>query len=338
MRKIKIAQIGINRHSHAPDVFDTLRELPEVYDLAGYAIVEDERTTCAEKIKKHYAGYPELALEDILADPTIEAVMVETDEIHLLKYAQMAADAGKHIHMEKPGSQDLAAFERLVDTVRKNGTLLHLGYMYRYNPMVADVIRRAKAGEFGSIYSVEAHMSRFDKHATREWFGTFRGGMMFYLGCHLVDLVMQMQGEPTEVVPFNTRTGIGGVTTEDLGFAVLRYPHGVSVVRAGGSEIRGGYRRQLVVCGTERTVEVRPLEKAYHDTDRKYMFTTECIESFLDENGKESKEMKATDVFQRYEAMLLAFAAMVRGERENPNTPEYELALFRTILRCCGIN
>jgi hypothetical protein len=43
-------------------------------------------------------------------------------------------------------------------------------------------------------------------------------------------------------------------------------------------------------------------------------------------------------VFQRYEAMLLAFAAMVRGECENPNTPEYELALFRTILRCCGIN
>ena len=337
MRKIKIAQIGINRHSHAPDVFDTLRELPEVFDVVGYAIVEDERTTCAEKIKKHYAGYSELALEDILADPTIEAVMVETDEIHLLKYAQMAADAGKHIHLEKPGSQDLAAFERLVDTVRRNGTLLHLGYMYRYNPLVADVIRRARDGEFGSIYSVEAHMSRFDKLATREWFGSFRGGMMFYLGCHLVDLVLQLQGVPTEVVPLNTNTGIAGIDTEDLGFAVLRYPHGVSVVRAGGTEIRGGSRRQLVVCGSERTVEVRPLEKSHPDADRKYMFSTESIESFLDENGRETKELKKTDVFQRYEAMLLAFAAMVRGERENPNTPEYELALFRTILQCCGV-
>jgi Pyruvate/2-oxoacid:ferredoxin oxidoreductase gamma subunit len=41
-----------------------------------------------------FDGYPELSLEQILNDESIEAVAVETDEIHLLKYAQMAADAG----------------------------------------------------------------------------------------------------------------------------------------------------------------------------------------------------------------------------------------------------
>lgn len=336
MKKIKIAQIGMNRYSHAPEIFDTLALLPEVFELVGYAVVEDERTTCQEKIEKHFAGYPELTLEEILGDPTIEAVAVETDEIHLLKYAQMAAEAGKHIHMEKPGSQDLAAFERLIDTVRRNGKVFHLGYMYRYNPLISDVIQRARAGELGEIFSVEAHMSRYDHRPTREWFGTFRGGMMFYLGCHLVDLVLQIQGEPSEVIPLNTRTGIGGVDTEDLGFAVFRYPHAISVIRMGGTELRGSMRRQLVVCGSECTVEIRPLEEAVTDTDRKYMLTARSVESFFDENRKQTKAFRTTEPFQRYETMLRSFGEMVRGERENPYTLDYELLLFRTLMKCCG--
>ena len=133
MKPIRIAQIGLNRYSHSGEIFHTLKIHPELFEIVGYALVEDERETCAQKIQK-LEGYPELTLEEILNDPTIEAVAVETDEIHLLKYAQMAAEHGKHIHMEKPGSQDLAAFEKLIETVRQNGKVFHIGYMYRYHP------------------------------------------------------------------------------------------------------------------------------------------------------------------------------------------------------------
>jgi len=40
--------------------------------------------------------------------------------------------------------------------------------------------------------------------------------------------------------------------------------------------------------------------------------------------------------FERYGAMMEAFAAMVRGERENPYTLEYETALFKAVLQSCG--
>ena len=128
MRRIRIAQIGTNRYSHAPEIFTTLKLHPELLDLVGYALVEDERETCANKLK-YFEGYPALTLEEILNDPTIEAVAVETDEIHLNKYAQMAADAGKHIHMEKPGSQNLADFERLIETMRKPKGISHGVYV-----------------------------------------------------------------------------------------------------------------------------------------------------------------------------------------------------------------
>ncbi|MBQ9131496.1 MAG: Gfo/Idh/MocA family oxidoreductase [Clostridia bacterium] len=338
MRAVRIAQIGVNRYSHAPEIFYTMAHHPEMFEVVGYALVEDERETCADKIEKYFAGYPELTLEEILEDPTIEAVAVETDEIHLTKYAQMAAEAGKHIHMEKPGSQNLADFERLIQTVKQNGKTFHIGYMYRYNPLIAQAIERAKNGEFGHIYSVEAHMSRLDDRACREWFGSFRGGMMFYLGCHLLDLVLQLQGVPTRVIPLNTATGIDGVDTEDLGFAVLQYPNAISVIRMGGTEIGGGKRRQLVICGSKATLEIRPLEgSAPPNNGAKFEVCTEQDETRLDVEGKQVRTHTKSQPFQRYEAMLRAFAEMVRGERENPYTCDYELTLFQTLLRCCGV-
>ena len=337
MKKIKIAQIGMNRYSHAPEVFHTLSVCSDEFEIVGYAIVEDERETCADKIARAFAGYRELTLDEILNDPEIEAVTVETDEIHLLKYAQMAADHGKHIHMEKPGSQSVEAFERLVETVRKNGTVLHIGYMYRYNPFVADAIKRARNGEYGHIYSVEAHMSRFDVKSTREWFGSFKGGMMFYLGCHLVDLVMLIKGVPDRVIPLNMATGIDGVDTEDLGFAVMQYPNAVAVVRMGGTEIGGFNRRQLVICGEKRTVEIKPLEAGVAGATERYMHTATKTESFR-KDGKTACETAQSEPFQRYRDMMRAFAAMVRGERENPYTLEYELELFKTIMKCCGFD
>ena len=40
----------------------------------------------------------------------------------------------------------------------------------------------------------------------------------------------------------------------------------------------------------------------------------------------------------RYDGMMASFAAMVRGEKENPYTSDYELELYKTVLRCCGVN
>lgn len=337
-KKIRVAQIGVNRYSHATEIFRTLKNLSDDFEIVGYALVEDERETCAKKLK-YFEGYREMTVEEILNDPTIDAVAVETDEIHLNKYAQMVADAGKHMHMEKPGSQDLASFEKLVETVKKNGTVFHLGYMYRYNPFIADAIQRAKAGEFGDIYSVEAHMSRYDPDACREWFASFKGGMMFYLGCHLVDLVMQIQGEPEEIIPLNTVTGLHGIETEDLGFAVLKYPNATSVIRMGGTEVGGHKRRQLVICGDTRTVEIKPLEasapvKVLNTVSEQIVKKTEY---YFNGEGKVQTLTAESESFGRYDAMMRAFAAMVRGEKQNPYTYDYELSLFRVILKCCGV-
>lgn len=337
MKKIRIAQIGVNRFSHSMEIFHTLKVNPDIFDIAGYALVEDERETCADKIKE-FDGYKELTLDEILNDESIEAVTVETDEIHLLKYAIMAAEHGKHIHMEKPGSQSVSDFERLVSIVRKSGKVLHLGYMYRYNPYVSDAIKRVRDGELGEIYSVEAHMSRTDGPVVRDWLNSFKGGMMFYLGCHLIDLVMLLQGVPEEVIPLNAATGYGDINSEDFGLAMMKYPRGYSMVRTAATEIGGFDRRQLVIMGERGTIEIRPLEINVQE-NKASRFATQATkrEVILDDNQSRVTNVSTADQFDRYDAMIRAFAAMVRGEKINPYTLDYELELFKTILKCCGI-
>jgi len=334
MRKIRIAQIGINRYSHGREVFFTLAAHREIFDIAGYALVEDERETCQNKLSS-FEGFRELTLDEILSDPTIEAVTIETDEIHLTKYALMAAEHGKHIHMEKPGSPSLFDFERLVNLQKKSGRLLHFGYMYRYNPTISRLLERVKAGKLGSIFSVEAQMNCYHPPKVRSWLSAFPGGMMFFLGCHLVDLVLQIRGLPERVVPFNRSTGFDGVKAIDYGMAVLEYKNGVSFVKTCASEIGGYHRRQLVVSGSRETVEIKPLETRVAG-DGYGQYSSERIYTDADDWFTAGYEVEG-ERHDRYENMMTSFASMVRGEMKNPYSYDYELNLFRTLLACCGI-
>ena len=79
--------------------------------------------------------------------------------------------------------------------------------MYRYNPYIKELKEQVKCGELGDIISVEAQMSCIHPASTRQWLDTFSGGMMFYLGCHLVDLILSIQGKPKRVIPLNKCSG-----------------------------------------------------------------------------------------------------------------------------------
>ena len=336
MRKIKIAQIGMNQNSHGTQIFQTLCQHPEVFEIAGYALVEDERENCAERLYV-FDGYPELTLDEILNDPTIEAVTVETDEIHLTKYATLAAQHGKHIHMEKPGSQSLADFEALIEAVRASGKVFHTGYMYRYNPYVREILEKVRTGALGEIYSIEAQMDCIQKPEKRQWMSTFKGGIMFHLGCHLIDLILQIQGAPSNIIPLNRSTGIDGVSAEDFGMAILEYKNGVSFAKSCCAEFGGYMRRQLVVTGSLGTVELKPFEYS-NEGDKESHVRTDKFEYDSNAWGWNTRpDVERSESFNRYGEMLLSFGEMVRGEKQNPYTCDYELALFKTVLACCGV-
>ena len=100
MKKIKIAQIGTSRYSHGTSVWKSLLKQSDLFDVVGYAFPENEQKKFPEQAKS-FDGYRKMTMDEILNDPEIEAVAVETEEIYLTKYALMVAKSGKHLHMEK---------------------------------------------------------------------------------------------------------------------------------------------------------------------------------------------------------------------------------------------
>ena len=329
MKRIRIAQIGTSRYSHGNSIFGSIVRQSDIFEVVGYALPEGERERFPENMAA-FAHHREMTVEEILNDPTIEAVAVETEEIYLTKYALMVARAGKHLHMEKPGGAELAPFEEMVGILKEKGLVFSLGYMYRFNPAIRALLDRVKGGELGRIYAVEAHMGGKHPLAQREWLAGVPGGMMFFLGCHLIDLIYTIMGEPLEVIPLSVSTGIDGVSTLDYGMAAFRYKDGLSFAKTCDEELGGFTRRQLVVCGERGTVEIRPLESPTV-ADKQYSVTYEC----LDEAWQAEWRAERSAPYERYDAMMRNFAEMVRG-KENPYSYEYELGLYRLVLRACG--
>ena len=339
MRKIKIAQIGTG-HDHAPAAINVLKRRTDLFELIGFAIVpEDDGNIKAmryESTKQAYEGVPQLTVEEILNYPGLDAVCIETEDRALTKYALMAAQKGLHIQMDKPGGISDNDFDRLIDVVTAKNLVLHTGYMYRYNPAIQKLKADIRAGKLGQILCVEAQMSCCHPLEKRDWLGNYPGGMLYFLGCHMVDLVYSIMGEPLKVIPLSCSSGAGGTAAEDFGMAVFQYPHGISFAKSTAIE-RGGFeRRQLVVVGTEGTVELRPLEWARSGHKDIYSAHTTGVHECYSDAWAAEGERYDSPVFGRYDNMFCAFARYVTGEEKNPFDYEYERSLHKLLLKACG--
>lgn len=328
MQRIRVVQIG-TAHDHAGDTMETLRALDDCYDVLGICEPDGEARRVAER-RSSFAGIPWLELDEALR-LSPDAVVIETEEKRLVETAQIFAEAGVSVHMDKPGGEDYGAFEHLVNTLKAQNLPFHMGYMYRYNKAVQYCRDLVQSGALGEIFSVEAHMSCWHNAKKRAWLSQFPGGMMFFLGCHLIDLVYMLCGMPKAVHPFNASTHLDGVDSQDYALALLEYERGYSFVRACAAEVEGFSRRQLVVLGSRGTVVIEPLEERTGGANFGQLAPTR-----VSIQGEKTRTVAFAE-FGRYMDMMRDFAEIVAGEHENPYDYAYELAVQKLILQACGI-
>ena len=329
MEKIRIAQIGTSKNSHGNCVWNSITKQKDIFEVVGYAFPENEREKFPHPAQA-FEGYREMTVDEILSDPEIEAVAVETEEIYLTKYALMAANAGKHLHMEKPGGIGSEDFDKLISVLKSKRLAFSTGYMYRFNPKIKEAFAKIRNGELGEIYSVEAHMDCKHSNDVRSWLEAFPGGMLFFLGCHLIDLIYQIQGEPEEVLPLSCSTHFDGIDTKDYGMVVFKYKNGISFAKTCDTECGGFMRRQLVICGEKGTIEIKPLEVCEQGGQYTVMHesheTTDWYKPWV---------TTKTGIYDRYDDMMKNFAEIIRG-KENPYSYDYESGLHKLILKACG--
>ena len=334
MKKIKVVQIG-TAHDHAKFVMDSIKKQSDVFELVGY-VNPEPNSICFNMFKDTYSDVKELTLEEALSYSGLDAVIIESDEHSLMKYAAMAIEKGLHVHIDKPGGEDIDEFATVANSAKNKNLVFSMGYMYRFNPAVKKLFKMVEKGELGQIMSVEAQMNCHQSIEKRNWFENFAGGNMFFLGCHLIDIIYRLQGEPEEITAYNTSSNTDGVTAKDECMAVLKYKNGCSFVKVYANECGGFLRRQLVVSGTKGTAEIKPIERYVPGsseimTDMRVVFTQDEDKDGWNAYGKDI----AFGPFDRYDDMMKIFALTVSGECENNFDYDYEIRLHSLLDKIC---
>lgn len=322
--KIKIGQIGTT-HSHAAGKLEAILKFSDIYELVGVVESDPQRREAA-KGRAPYKDVRWLSEDELLATPGLQAVDVETGTLELVPTASRSVRAGMHVHLDKPPGLSLASFKRLLDDATSRQLIVQLGYMLRYNTAFQLCFQAVREGWLGEIFEVHGVMSKAVNDAGRRRLMEYPGGSMLELGCHLIDALVTVLGKPDRITAFPRQTRSDGLADNCL--AVFEYPRATATVRSSHVEIGGEKRRQFIVCGTEGTLEIIPLEPP-----QAVLTLTKARGSYR----KGRQTVSLAPMTGRYDAEFLDLAAVIRGEKPLAWTPTHDLLTHECILRASGL-
>ena len=320
--KIKYGQIGVG-HAHANKIA-VYRQSPD-WEVVGVVESDPELRRRAEK-DPLYRDLPFMTREQLFNTPGLQVVGVETLVRDLLDTAETCLAAGMHIHLDKPAGESLPQFQRLLDEAARKHRVVQMGYMFRYNPAVLMLREFLKNGWLGEPFEVHTVMSKVVPPSDRRTLAEYPGGIMFELGCHVIDLVVSALGKPDSVKSFARKVGPQDDRLLDNMLAVFGYPRALASVKASAVEIDGGERRHFVVCGREGTFHIQPLDAP------SVRFT---LSQPRGKYGKGYQEVRFGN-YPRYVGDAADLAKIVRHEKEPDYSYQHDLTVQETILKASG--
>ncbi len=339
MARLKVAQIGV-LHEHASGLIRTLINHPDDFEVLGLAAEPEASPERVASFRKHHCpDVPLLSQEELLALPGLQGVLVETEMRDLIPTAWAVAKANLPMHIDKPaGSEELDAFVELAHEFGRRNLPLHPGYMFRGSHPINFAKAAVRKGWLGEIMEFDANMHRDDRDPHfRQWLATYAGGGVFDFASHIIDIVVDLFGEPIRVTPFLQRVKGDGLL--DNGIAVLEYPHTIATVRCSLNTF--AVRRRLTLRGTHGFLEINPIEPG-HGKSVYPAFSPELPAVVTMVLEKDNDEYRAGaheipfNMDDRYIDMMRDFSAIVQGEKTSPYSIEHEILVQKTVLQCSG--
>jgi predicted dehydrogenase len=162
---------------------------------------------------------------EILADPSVSAVLVSTLNSALAPVSLDAVRAGKHVLVEKPGALHAAELRQVQAAAAKTGAKVRIGYNHRYHPALQKTREFIDSGVLGPLMFMRGRYGHGGRKGyDREWRADPKlsgGGELIDQGVHLIDLASWFFGD-FSTVDGHASTLFWDMKVDDNAFLSLR--------------------------------------------------------------------------------------------------------------------
>ena len=169
----------------------------------------------------------------LLADPEIDAVYIASPVVLHARQAMAAADAGKHILIEKPLAMTSEEGQKVVDYCKSKGVKIAAGLMMRFGSYVQAMKKAIADGKIGKPVSGYSQFTCWYPDMPGNWRQSKKnggGGAMMDMGVHCIDLMQYVLGTKVKQVAAFHDTLTFHYEVEDSSMVMLRMENGCQCV------------------------------------------------------------------------------------------------------------
>jgi predicted dehydrogenase len=216
-------------HGHSGIYCQVMQNFPDVELVAAWDANPERGQPSAQKYGLDYRP----RVEDVLADPRIDAVIVTAETNRHADLIELAAAAGKHILCQKPLATTLADCDRIIAAVKKHGVKFSMAFQMRHDPVNQKIKELLTAGAVGKVAVVRRRHSlgvlldpNFVNGFTRWHIDPVANvGMFFDEAAHTNDWFYWMLGQPRSVMA-EIDNVVSHIAPDDTGVAIYRFQNG----------------------------------------------------------------------------------------------------------------
>ncbi len=227
--------------------------------LKGAELVacHDNVPACAERLAQERGCVPYTNYKAFLAHPGLDVVTIATPSGAHLEPAVKAAQAKKHLLVEKPLEITLSRCDRIIAAAKKARVLLAGIFPSRFSTGIQVMKQALKKKHFGTIAFGNATIKWFrtqEYYDSGGWRGTWEldgGGAIMNQGIHTVDLLQWLLGPVEEIIAMTACRTHKRIEVEDVAIATLRFRSGALGLIQGTTSAYPGLPREIEVYGAK---------------------------------------------------------------------------------------
>ncbi|BBH25010.1 oxidoreductase [Paenibacillus baekrokdamisoli] len=196
---------------------------------------------------------------ELLADPSIQVIVISTLSSLHAEFAKEALQANKHVVLEKPIALSLQDADDLIRIASERNLYVQVCHQLRYRPLMRKIKDLVLGGELGEIRMGVANLRlnrSISYYQSANWRGTWEhdGGMLLNQGIHIIDLLLWYLGKPQKV--YGELSSVHSFKeTEDMAAGIISFSnHAKGIIEANSITLPANLEQSLFLLGEKGTI------------------------------------------------------------------------------------